>query len=63
MVIKYVTKKKKELSKSVYDTAILGYHAPYEAQVDFGEVYAFNGTGTMTKYYELVIKLQSFCKH
>jgi len=58
-VINYVTKKKKELCKSVYDTAILGCHAPYEAQVDFGDVYAFNAVGTMTKYHELVISFPS----
>lgn len=55
MVIKYVTQMKKELCKSVYDTAILGYHAYGEAQVDFGEVYASNADGKMIKYHELVI--------
>lgn len=54
-VINYVSKAKKELGKSVYDTAILGYHAFGQAQLDFGEVYAFDACGTMTKYYELVI--------
>ena len=57
-VINYVTKKKKQLCKSVYDTAILGCHAPYEAQVDFGDVYAFNAVGTMTKYHPLVIRIR-----
>lgn len=54
-VINYVSKTKKELCRSTYDTAILGYHPFGQAQLDFGEVYAFNGTGTLTKYYELVI--------
>ncbi|MFZ5610957.1 MAG: IS21 family transposase [Bacillota bacterium] len=54
-VINYVSKAKKELGKSVYDTAILGYHVFGEAQLDFGEVYAFDAVGTLTKYYELVI--------
>lgn len=54
-VINYVSSAKKELCKSVYDTAILGYHPFGQAQVDFGEVYAFNSSGVMTKHYELVI--------
>lgn len=41
-VINYVTKTKRELCKSVYDTAILAYHDFGEAQVDFGDVYAYN---------------------
>jgi hypothetical protein len=41
-VINYVSKAKKELCKSTYDTAILGYHPFGQAQVDFGDVYAFN---------------------
>jgi transposase len=54
-VINYVSKAKKELTKSTYDTAILGYHPFGQAQLDFGDVYAFNINGIMTKYYELVI--------
>ena len=54
-VINYVTKTKRELCKSVYDTAIFGYHPYGQAQVDFGEVYAFNRVGTMIKYHELVM--------
>lgn len=54
-VINYVTKTKKELCKSTYDTAILGYHPFGQAQVDFGDVYAFNSNGILTKHYELVI--------
>ena len=54
-VIIYVTKTKQELCKSVYDTAILGYHPYGQAQVDFGEVYAFNELGIMAKFHELVI--------
>ena len=54
-VINYVSKAKKELCKSTYDTAILGYHPFGQAQVDFGDVYAWSGRGTMAKYYELVI--------
>ena len=54
-VINYVSKAKKELCKSTYDTAILGCHPFGQAQVDFGDVYAFNNKGVMTKYYELVI--------
>lgn len=58
-VINYVTKRKKELCKSEYDTAILGYHPCGEAQVDFGEVYAYDVQGAMTKYYELVMSFPS----
>ena len=54
-VINYVTKTTRELSKSVYDTAILGYHPYGQVQVDFGEVYAFNEHGAMTKHHELVV--------
>lgn len=54
-VINYVSKAKKELCKSTYDTAILGYHPFGQAQVDFGDVYAFNANGVLTKYYELVV--------
>ena len=50
-VINYVTKTKRELCKSVYDTAILGYHPYGQAQVDFGEVYTFNELGIMSKYH------------
>lgn len=54
-VINYVTKTKRELCKSVYDTAILAYHDFGEAQVDFGDVYAYNSYGRMIKYHELVV--------
>lgn len=54
-VINYVTKAKKELCKSTYDTAILGYHPHGQAQVDFGEVYIFNNKGLMVKQYELIV--------
>lgn len=55
IVINYVSMAKKEICKSTYDTAILGCHAFGQAQVDFGDVYAFNSNGVMTKYHELVI--------
>ena len=55
IVISYVSKTKQEICKSVYDTAIFGYHAYGQAQVDFGEVYGYNQYGAMTKYYELVM--------
>ncbi len=54
-VINYVSKRKKELCKSTFDTAIKGYHPPGQAQLDFGEVYVYNKNNTMKKYYELVI--------
>ena len=39
----------------MYDTAILGYHPYGQAQVDFGQVYAFNEQGVMTKHHEFVV--------
>lgn len=54
-VINYVSKKKKELCKSTFDTAIKGYHPPGQAQLDFGEVYAYNSNNIMKKYFELVL--------
>lgn len=54
-VINYVTKTKRELCKSVYDTAILAHHDFGEAQIDFGDVYAYNSDGKMIKYHELVV--------
>lgn len=47
--------KPKKLSKSTYDTAILGYHPFGQVQLDFGQIYAFSPSGTLVKYYELVI--------
>ena len=52
-VVNYVTKTKRELCKILYVTAILGYHPYRQAQVDFGEVYAFNEQGVMSKHHEL----------
>lgn len=54
-VINYVSKKKKELCKSTYDTAIYGEHPSGWAQLDFGEVYAYNESNVMKKYFELVL--------
>ena len=55
IVINYVSKKKKELCKSTFDTAIRGYHPSGQAQLDFGEVYAYNANNVMKKHYELVL--------
>ena len=54
-VINYVSKVKREILKTSYDTAIFGEHEYGEAQVDLGEVYAYNENGIMSKYYELVM--------
>jgi len=37
-VINYVSKRKKELYKKTYDTAMFGLHSMCEAQVDFGKI-------------------------
>ena len=58
-VINYVSKTKRELCKSTYDTAIKGHHPPGQAQLDFGEVYVYNSNNIMKKYYELVISFPS----
>ena len=54
-VINYVSKKKKELCKNTYDTAVYGHHPFGQAQLDFGEVYAYDSKNVMKKYYELVL--------
>lgn len=54
-VINYVTKRKAELCKSSYATAIKGYHPFGQAQVDFGEAYVYNDKNELKKLFELVV--------
>ena len=54
-VINYVSRRKKELSKKTYETAMFGLHTMCEAQVDFGEVLVKMPNGSEEKWRELVI--------
>lgn len=53
-VINYVSRRKEELSKKTYTTAMFGLHSLGSAQVDFGEVLISN-KGTDEKAHELVV--------
>jgi hypothetical protein len=54
-VINYVSRKKKELCKKTYQTAMFGLHAMCEAQVDFGDVTVILPNGTEEVWHELVM--------
>lgn len=54
-VINYVSRRKKELCKKTYATAMFGLHSMCEAQVDFGDVMVTNKTGTEEIWHELVV--------
>ncbi len=54
-IINYVSKRKKELCKKTYGTAMFGMHAMCEAQVDFGDVLVVNKTGVEEVWHELVL--------
>ena len=54
-VINYVSRRKKELCKKTYQTAMFGLHSMCEAQVDFGEVLVVGTNGTEEKWHELVV--------
>ena len=54
-VINYVGKRKKELCKKTYGTAMFALHAMAEAQVDFGDVLVANKNGTEEKWHELIV--------
>ena len=51
----YVSKKKKELCKSLSDCALHLEHPPFEAQVDFGQFVYHNKDGVLSKGYGLVM--------
>ena len=54
-VINYVSRRKKELSKPVYETAMYTQHAMCEAQVDFGDVTVKLPNGAEETWHELVV--------
>ena len=54
-VINYVSRRKKELCKKTYGTAMFGLHAMCQAQVDFGEVLVVLPNGGEEKWHELVL--------
>ena len=54
-VINYVSKRKKELCKKTYSTAMFGLHSMCEAQVDFGEILVSRANGAEEKWHELVV--------
>ena len=54
-IINYVSKRKKEISKQTYGTAMFAVHAMCEAQVDFGDILVKNSRGSEEKWNELVV--------
>jgi len=54
-VINYVSRRKKELCKKTYDTAMFGLHAMCEAQVDFGDILVMKDNGAEEEWHELVV--------
>jgi transposase len=54
-VINYVSKRKKELSKQTYNTAMFGVHTMCEAQVDFGDILVKRSNGSEEVWHELVV--------
>ena len=54
-VINYVSKRKEELNKKTYKTAMFGLHSICEAQVDFGEVKIITVNGAEETWHELVM--------
>ena len=54
-VINYVSKRKKELCKKTYDTAMYTLHAPCEAQVDFGKIPIVKPNGSEENFSYLVV--------
>ena len=54
-VRRYIGKRKAELSKQTYKTAMFGLHAMCEAQVDFGKVLIITSEGAEETWHELII--------
>jgi len=54
-VINYVSKRKKELCKQTYSTAMFALHSMCEAQVDFGKVLVSRKNGSEEMWSELVV--------
>jgi len=54
-VINYVGRRKKELCKKTYATAMFGLHSMCEAQVDFGDIIVTTKAGAEEVWHELVL--------
>jgi len=54
-VINYVSRRKKELCKKTYATAMFGLHSMCEAQVDFGDILVTQADGNEETWHELVV--------
>ena len=54
-VINYVSRRKKELYKKTYDTAMFGLHSMGHAQVDFGKILITEPQGAEVKWNILVV--------
>ena len=54
-VISYVSRRKKELSKKTYQTAMFGLHSMGQAQIDFGDVLVILPSGAEETWHELVV--------
>ena len=54
-VLNYVNKRKKEMLKETYGTAMFALHAMCEAQVDFGDILVKNRHGGEETWHELVM--------
>ena len=54
-VIAYVSRRKKELCKKTYQTAMFGLHSMCEAQVDFGDILVIGLNGAEETWHELVV--------
>ncbi len=54
-VLNYVNKRKKELSRQTYKTAMYAEHAMSEAQVDFGDILVKRSNGAEEKWHELIV--------
>jgi transposase len=54
-IINYVGRRKKELCKKTYETAMFGLHSMCEAQVDFGDVLVKTRNGAEETWHILVI--------
>ena len=54
-VIAYVSRRKKELYKKTYETAMFGLHSMCEAQVDFGDILVVTKGGAEETWHELVV--------
>jgi transposase len=54
-VINYVSRRKKELCKKTYQTAMFGLHPMGQAQIDFGDVLVVLPSGAEETWHELVV--------